>query len=350
MRWLAIVISALLSGSLTWLVRGWAVRYKVVDKPDGGARKLHSQPVPLLGGLAVWLAVSAVIIYYATATDLLIGKDISVTQVVSIIIGGACLMGGGFLDDKYGLKPGQQIFWPVAAAVVAISGGVLVTTITNPLGGLIKLNQSWPYLGLALTFFWLLGMMYTTKLLDGLDGLVSGVGLIASLIIFGLTQVTPFYQPPVGLLALIVAGACAGFLVWNWHPAKIFLGEGGSLYIGFMLGVLAIISGSKIATALLVMGVPVLDVAWVIGRRLLWDRKSLAAADRRHLHHRLLDVGLSHRQAVVFLYAVTAVFGLTALFLGSVGKLKALLVLLVVMIILGATLVGFYNKKKRDDK
>ncbi|HCU47617.1 TPA: hypothetical protein DIC39_00950, partial [Patescibacteria group bacterium] len=140
-------------------------------------------------------------------------------------------------------------------------------------------------------------------------------------------------------------GACLGFLIWNWHPAKIFLGEGGSLYIGFMLGVLAIISGGKIATALLVMGIPILDVVWVILRRLFWDKKKITEADTKHLHFRLLDVGLSHRQAVLFLYFLTAVFGVTSLGLQTQGKLLAMGILALVMIVLAASLVLVYKNK-----
>ncbi len=339
------ILSFILAWLLTSLVKKIAWRFKVVDEPDG-FRKVHSQPTPLLGGLAIWLAASSLIIYLTFFTNWLVGRDISVKQIVGLLIAGAILMLGGYLDDKYKLQPWQQIVWPILAAGVVILGGINVKAITNPWGGVINLNDLWPYLGVVITFAWLMGTMYTTKLLDGLDGLATGVGLIGSLIIFGLTQVTAFYQPSVGYMALVMAGACLGFLLWNWYPAKIFLGEGGSLYIGFMLGVLAVISGSKIATALLVMGVPILDVAWVIIRRLFWDRKSLAASDRRHLHHRLLDVGLTHRQAVICLYFLTGFFGLVALFLTSLGKVWALLVLLLVMIVLGVVLVWAYKKKQ----
>ncbi|MBU1038780.1 undecaprenyl/decaprenyl-phosphate alpha-N-acetylglucosaminyl 1-phosphate transferase [Patescibacteria group bacterium] len=345
MKIIFFIISFIVAYSLTFLVKKVAWHFKIVDNPDN-LRKIHSQPVALLGGTAIWLTVLLLVGYLAFFTDLIIGRDITARQIISLMIGSGLLMVGGYLDDCYKLKPWQQILWPLLAVATVMVGGVTVSAVTNPLGGVIKLNDFWPYLGLFLTFFWLLGTMYTTKLLDGLDGLATGIGLIGSLIIFGLTQVTAFYQPSVGYLALVMAGACLGFLWWNWQPAKIFLGEGGSLYIGFMLGVLAIISGSKIATALLVMGVPILDVVWVIIRRLFLEKKSLAASDRRHLHHRLLDVGLSHRQAVVFLYVLTALFGLTALFLSSLGKIWALLVLVLVMIMLGIVLVWAYKKKQ----
>jgi len=174
--------------------------------------------------------------------------------------------------------------------------------------------------------------MYTTKLLDGLDGLVSGLGAIGAFIIFLFTITTKYYQPDIGLAALILAGACLGFLVFNWHPAKIFLGEGGSLLVGFLLGVLAIISGGKIAIALLVMGLPILDVAWTIVRRLADGKNPFRFADRLHLHHRLYDLGLGQRRTVLIYYLISTVFGLSALFLQSQGKMLALAVLLMIML------------------
>lgn len=337
---LALLISFILAFILTKWVRSWALKHVVVDLPDE-YRKIHLVNTPLLGGVAVFLSFSVVAIIYAIFTPYILGKSVGGLELFSLVLGGALLMVGGYLDDRYHQSPLAQLVWPALATIVVIFMGIKASVITNPFGGLIELGT---IASLALTFIWLMGMMYTTKLLDGLDGLASGIGAIGALIIFCLTQFTPFYEPPVGLLAIILAGACLGFLVWNWHPARIFLGEGGSLYIGFILGVLAIISGAKIATTLLVMGVPILDVVWVIIRRIFWEKHSLAQADRKHLHYRLLDIGLSHRQAVVMLYLITAAFGLTSLFLGSQGKLRALIILLAVMIILGSWVVGRYKK------
>ncbi|MEK7164383.1 MAG: MraY family glycosyltransferase, partial [Patescibacteria group bacterium] len=186
----------------------------------------------------------------------------------------------------------------------------------------------------SFTVLWLLGTMYTTKLLDGLDGLVSGITVISAFIIFALSLTHKTYQPDVALLAIVLAGSLAGFLIWNFHPAKIFLGEGGSVWVGFMLGVLAIISGGKVATALLVMGVPILDVAWVIIRRVLWEKKSLGESDSKHLHFRLLTAGLSQRKSVLVLWGFSALFGVTSLFLQTRGKVYSLLILLFATIIL----------------
>lgn len=341
---IALSISFLVCVFITKLVRSWALKHVVLDAPDG-QRKLHTENTALLGGVAIFFSFSLVAIVFAVFTTLILGKSVGSLELLAIVFAGFLLMIGGYLDDRYHISPQLQIIWPILASLTAMVAGIKVDIVTNPLnGGLLELGGA---IGLGLTFLWLMGMMYTTKLLDGLDGLATGIGAIGALIIFCLTQFTPFYEPPVGLLAIILAGACLGFLVWNWHPARIFLGEGGSLYIGFILGVLAIISGAKIATTLLVMGVPILDVAWVIIRRLFWENKSMAMADRKHLHYRLLDAGLTQQQAVVILYLITASFGLSSLFLKSEGKLIALGVLLLVMISLGSWVVWQYKAKQK---
>jgi UDP-GlcNAc:undecaprenyl-phosphate GlcNAc-1-phosphate transferase len=188
-------------------------------------------------------------------------------------------------------------------------------------------------LGDLLVFIWLLGMMYTTKILDGLDGLATGIVMIGGVMVFLLTQTKQFYQPDVGILALVFVGVCLGFLIFNFHPAKIFLGEGGSLFIGFILGILAIISGGKIATALLVMAIPVLDLIRVVYIRIR-HHQGIFKGDRQHLHFRLRDAGFSEWRTVLFLYGVAFTFGLTTLFLPSKAKLVVLGVLTVSMLLL----------------
>jgi UDP-GlcNAc:undecaprenyl-phosphate GlcNAc-1-phosphate transferase len=302
-----------------------ATRLKITDKPDSD-RKIHEREVPLLGGLAIFAAFF--IILYFTHDKLLTG-NLEPRHWVGFFIGGIFLMVGGFFDDKYKLKPAQQIIWPILAIISVIAGGVEIEKITNPFGGYFYLGA----LSAILISFWLLGMMYTTKLLDGLDGLVTGMTAIGAVVIFLFTMSEKYYQPDIGLAALILAAACLGFLFFNWHPAKIFLGEGGSLFLGYALGVLSIISGGKIAIALLVMGIPILDVAWIIIRRLAEGKNPFKFADRKHLHFRLLNMGLGVKRSVLFFYAVSIIFGLAALFLQSKGKVLALGVLSVIMIL-----------------
>jgi UDP-GlcNAc:undecaprenyl-phosphate GlcNAc-1-phosphate transferase len=315
----------------TWLTGLAASKLNIVDNP-GGARKIHKNKTPLLGGLAIFLGFFIVIFL---VRENLVAGILTYRHWLWFFFGACFLIIGGVLDDKYNLKPGKQIIWPLLAIACIIFGGIGIGKVTNPFGGgfLYITGIS----GFIFTIIWLLAMMYTTKLLDGMDGLVSGISAIGGLVIFLFTITTKYYQPDIALAALIFAAACLGFLVLNWHPAKIFLGEGGSLLLGYILGVLAIISGGKIAIALLVLGLPLLDFGWTILRRLLAGKNPLRFADRKHLHHRLLDIGLGQRQTVLIFYAFSIFFGLAGLLLQSRGKIIAIaaLFLIMVAIILG---------------
>ncbi|MBD3247964.1 hypothetical protein GF382_01580, partial [Candidatus Falkowbacteria bacterium] len=238
------VISALLAFFLTKTIKKIAIRFQIIDKPDM-IRKIHKKSTPLLGGVAIFVSFFAVLLLIG---EKLISGDLELRHWLGVFIGASFLMIGGFLDDKYDLKPGRQLIWPILAAISVIIGGVEVEKITNPFGGYIYFDQY--LLSPLLIILWLLAMMYTTKLLDGVDGLVSGIGSIGGLVIFLFTATTQYFQPDIALASLAFSGACLGFLILNWNPAKIFLGEGGSLLVGFILGVLAIISGGKIAIAL----------------------------------------------------------------------------------------------------
>lgn len=345
---------------LTPRVKRLALKYKIVDKP-GEPRKIHEKPIALLGGLAIFTTIVIAIIAWWLGSDFLFMGHILPKHLIGVLVGAAFLLIGGIIDDKYNLKPRQQIIWPILAALSIIASGIGINEITNPFGGTIALDQ-WESIlfwwqGLAykltlpsdiFTFVWILGMIYTTKFLDGLDGLAVGITAIGALMIVFLALFTQFYQPDVALISLIVAGALIGFLIFNFHPAKIFLGEGGSTLCGYLLGTLAIISGGKIATALLVMGIPVLDVLWVIIRRMFFEKKSPFKADKKHLHFRLLDIGFSQRKTVLFLYLLAGIFGITTIFLQSKFKLMALAVLAVLMIIMAAYLVQQYKKSAKQ--
>lgn len=353
----AVVVLTFLAGVLcTAAARRIATRVGAVDKP-GEERKIHKTPTPLFGGVAVGVAfiAGASLLWPELTAGYLLPK-----HVTGVCIGVLVLMIGGALDDKYNLSPAQQIITPVLAALIMIAAGAGIAYITNPLGGVLQLDTvqfelfrigDTPYhltvWADLFSFLWLLGMMYTTKFLDGLDGLVSGVTVIGMVILFVLSISEPVLQPETGWLALIAAAAFAGFLVWNWNPARIFLGESGSLIAGFLLGTIAIISGAKIATALLIMGIPILDVAWVILRRFVVERRSPFQADRKHLHLRLLDAGLSHKQTVLLLYVFTAGFGITGLYLHSFAKLLALAAVGLAMFLLSIVLVRTHDRTKK---
>lgn len=354
---LIFVISILLAIVLTWLVRRLALGFNIIDWPEIGGRKIHLSPVPLLGGLAIFLTFFIILflVYFSPVWPVkkfsffeILPKNlnlVTIKQIVGLLIASIFLIIGGFLDDKYHLKPRQQIIWPILACLVVIISGIGIRYINNPFASGYIYFDKWQFEVIRIqgvpfyftpwadlfTFVWLMVLMYSTKLLDGLDGLVSGISVIGGLAVTSLCLFTQFYQPDVAILAIIFAGASLGFLFFNFHPAKIFLGEGGSLFAGFMLGSLAIISGGKIATAFLVLGIPILDVVWVIIRRIFIEHKSPFLAGREHLHFRLLDIGFSHQGAVIFLWLIAIVFGGVVLFLRTQGKLIILVFLVALM-------------------
>lgn len=336
-----------------WLAK----KFKVIDWPIG-ERKIHKKPTPLLGGLAIFAVFNFIVaIFYFFSSNF---QVIPFKNLLGIFISGLILMIGGWLDDKYKLKPKQAIVFPILAIVVIVISGIGIKWMRGPMGGFWFLDKYsidifW-YHGLPyrltifsdlFTFFWLLGMTYTTKLLDGLDGLVSGITLIGAFFILLSCLSSEQPQPEVALLTVILMGCYLAFLIYNFHPAKIFLGEGGSTFSGFILGVLSIISGSKVAITIVLMGVPILDVLWTIIRRLIEHKNPFKTSDRKHLHHRLLDAGFSVRRAVIFLYCLAVILGSTAFFIQKLSRHYFSLIFVVIMVFF---LVGGYIYKKQLEK
>ncbi len=330
------VLAFFLSHTFTFVVIRFATAFGIVDRPDL-ERKIHKQPVPELGGMAIYASLAFVLVLVLASSDALTLGEIGAGHYSGFLLGGLVLMVGGFLDDRFRL-PAKITFWfPVVAALLVIGFGVEISKLTNPLGGVIYLE---PWQSDILVFVWLIGVMYTTKLLDGLDGLATGISSIGAVMVMMLALTRAYYQPDVALLAFISVGALTGFLVWNLHPAKIFLGEGGSTFVGFLLGTLAVISGGKLAIAILVLGIPALDTAWVIIRRFRKGGiKQIIQADRKHLHHRLLDLGWSQQRIVLSYFFVSIIFGGTALFMQSQQKVIALGLLVLLMIVTACALV-----------
>ncbi len=344
---IALTVSAAVSCALTPLMIVIARRTKTVDDPSSAPnRKRHAKSIPLLGGLAIILATwtTWVVLYWQGAWT---GTELPLKSIIGLGVCGLIIAFAGVIDDRLNISAKKQIWWVVVAALIAVATGIGISFITNPFGGFIDLTHPrWTLFSVhgtayhltlwadIFTVLWLLGATYTTKVLDGLDGLVSGIGVIGSLIIFLLTLRPEVSQTAVGLIALSLTGAALGFLIWNWHPAKIFLGESGSLYIGFLLGALSIISGGKIATALLILGLPILDLLWVVIQRLRAHTSPFTSSDRLHLHFRLLDAGFSIRQSVTIIYLIVILFGLSTLSVHGLQKIEALAGLLVVMVLL----------------
>ncbi|MFA5946637.1 MAG: MraY family glycosyltransferase [Patescibacteria group bacterium] len=316
---LPIALAFVVSASVTPLVILLATKFGLVDEPTGG-RKIHRVSTPLLGGAAVFLGFFVPTVLVLGFSNHLTSGEIDLTQYLGFFAAALMLMIGGALDDKLGLSPKYSVWFPVLAALIASLVGIGVSKLTNPVGDAIIVSSM---ASAIITFVWLLVMSYATKLLDGVDGLTTSVATIASLMIAALALTKMYFQPDVVLLALMFVAALVGFLLWNLPVARIFLGEGGSTFLGFTLGVLSIIAGSKMVTLLLVLGVPCLDVIQVMYRRLR-EHRSITSGDRYHFHHLLFDAGLSEWQVVAVYASFSLLFGLTTLFFSHLIKLVIL--------------------------
>jgi len=301
-----------------------AWRWGAVDLPRGG-RKIHTQPTPLLGGVGIAMAILMFMAVLQLTPLRNMMSGLRPGQLIGYAIGILFLLIGGMIDDRYPLPARVQIIFPVLAALAVIIGGTGITQVTQPTGhGAFSLVW-WKFGHISLpsdllTFIWLLVATYAMKILDGLDGLVTGLVVIGSGLVAGLSASVAFFQPAVLLLSAVVTGSFAGFLPRNIHPAKQFLGEVGSTVAGFSLGVLAILSSAKIAIALAALAIPITDVGLVIlgrvKRGVPWFH-----GDATHLHHRLVQAGVPQQVAVLLYWGVALVAGIAALSLQTRGKI-----------------------------
>lgn len=334
------LLAAGLSAILTRLLLGYA-KSKHLFMPSVRARDVHTQPTPRIGGIAVvgafllvvlgiWLVAPAVLNF---TTDRFLGIDKNLFGVLLAII----LLSVVNIADDYRSVPWQlRLVTEIIAAALIVLFGVTLPWLTNPFGGHILLGS----LAWLLAIIWLVGLSNVVNWLDGVDGLASGVSAIALAVLLILSHSSKVNQPASALLAVVALGAVLGFLPFNMVRAKVFLGDTGSVFLGFLIGVLSIISGGKIATAFLVLAIPFLDAVVVLWSRVV-HRQSPFTADRRHLHHRLLAMGVKPWQIVTLYYVVTTLFGLIALNTQTLGKVQAALLAVGLM----AVLVLLYSYK-----
>ncbi len=331
------LFAALLAGAivlaLTPLVRRFVVAHGLLKQP--GARTMHRRPMPHMGGLAIVGGFTLT----AAATSW------HTPGVVGLIAGGLVIACIGVVDDIWSLRPWQKLFGQILAAIVLAVFGAHIGWITNPFGGIL-FTGLWGY---GLTVVWVVAVTNILNLADGLDGLAAGLTAIASLAL--LVVLLHQGEGEVAILAAALAGATIGFLRDNFAPANIFMGDTGAMFLGYVLSALAVIGTDKQAAALavgvpiLVLGLPFFDTAFAIVRRLR-SHQPIGQADRGHLHHRLIDRGLSVRRAVILLYLVAIACGLGAVALVLMPHDIGLVI--VVLLLFALVVVGSRSGLLRD--
>lgn len=294
----AFLIALGLSLALTPLVRRFALLVGAVAYPND--RSVHKLPIPHLGGVAI---------YVSSVAAILLSRPLDAVAERAVIFGGFVILAVGIVDDFISLKPWQKLLGQVVSAVVVIAAGVSISFLTNPFKGTLAVLG---LLGIPLTLGWVVSFENLVNLSDGLDGLAAGIaGITATVMVFASAKAGAFGIPPA---AAAIAGSVVGFLPYNFHPASIFMGDAGAMYLGLALAVLSVQGLVKSAVfmsvlaPILTMMVPISDAAFAIVRRRLTGQP-VSQADHDHLHHRLLELGIGQRKAVVSIYLVSLVFG-----------------------------------------
>ncbi|MGD8997671.1 MAG: MraY family glycosyltransferase [Anaerolineae bacterium] len=307
-----------------------------VDRPGG--RRRHERTTSRLGGVAVFAAFIAVVGLTQWQGILTAGYSADdALRLKGLVIGGAVAFLFGLLDDRFDLPPWPQFVLQFGLSLIGLATLLWLESFTLPFLGMVRLNSyPWgPWVYVPLTILWVMGMINTVNWLDGLDGLAAGVGAILCLVLA--IHMHRAGQSSVALLPLALMGALTGFLPYNIAPARVFLGSSGAFFLGYALASLGLIAGGRTATVLMVMGLPIVDVAWQIFDRVR-HKRSPVEGDRGHLHFRLRDLGLSKRTIVILYWVFCALFGLLALVVAPWQKLAALIALSVGVILVLAVL------------
>jgi UDP-GlcNAc:undecaprenyl-phosphate GlcNAc-1-phosphate transferase len=311
----AFVVALAISYIATPYVRRLALSLKIMVQPGG--RRIHSRPMPLWGGMAIYAAFTIACLLLFKTVGM---KSRDQVSVMGVLLSGTIILIVGLIDDMRELSAWTQALAIVGASLLLTVFGVRIQFYSNPFAHkMMSLSRPISY---AVTIAWMFMVTKTIDFMDGLDGLAAGIGAIAA----GVLAIMAYYsrQYHVALMAASLSGACAGFLRFNFNPAKIFMGTGGSQFIGFCLAAISIIGAFKGAAAMavalpvLVLGVPIFDGLYVMFKRLL-NKQPIHIADRSHLHHRLMARGLTHKQAVFAIYIMAIALGILAIWLALHG-------------------------------
>ena len=333
----------------TPLVGALARRLGMLDMPGG--RRVHPRPIPRPGGLAIAVAFGSAIFSFwlidrVAGHPFLIPEEVRSPRFTLTAIAAVLGMAIGLVDDLLELRARWQFLGQVIVAAVIVLAGIHIDFVNDPLSDRL-IELSFP-VAVAFTMLWIVGMNNALNFIDGLDGLAAGVAAIAAVTLGGLALLPQVSEPFVAWMGFSLAGAIAGFLLFNFHPARLFLGTTGVVFLGTMLAVLSVFGTAKVAAALLVLGVPIIDTFYVLIRRMLTGQPPFAP-DRGHFHHRLLDVGLTHQQAVLLIYGMTALLGTLAFMTSGRGQIAGFIGLAVLLGILVMALAQRSSKAEELD-
>lgn len=319
---ITIGVAFIISFAATPIVKTFAKKVGAMDVP-GEERRVHDHPIPRLGGLAIFLGFILSVLLFANINR----------QLQGILLGCVIIVATGAIDDIVSLNAWVKLLLQILAAVVAVLHGVEITVLANPA---LWSKTEFLLLGslsIPITIIWIVGITNSVNLIDGLDGLAVGVSTISSLTMLVIALVIPNTSSTIAIVLAALVGACVGFMPYNFNPAKIFMGDTGSLLLGYVLATMSILGLFKsyalvsFAVPLLAIAVPLFDTVFAFTRRILKGQSPMHA-DRGHFHHRLIDMGLSQKQAVAVLYSISGILGLAAVLITTSGEIKALIVIL----------------------
>ena len=331
----ALITAAVVALISTPVVKSLAFRVGAVDVPKDG-RRMHDHPIPRMGGLAIFFGFILSVLLFLPLT----------AQLRGMLLGAVIIVILGIFDDIFALPAKPKFLIQILAAFLAVWAGNRIYGLSN-----INIFSSEPYwelgwLSYPISILWIVGITNAVNLIDGLDGLACGVSTISSMTLLVIALVVS--EPDVALLMAALAGACLGFLPYNLNPAKIFMGDTGSTFLGFILAVVSIQGLFKFYTIIsfaapfLILGLPIFDTAFAILRRLAKGQSPMTP-DRGHIHHRLIDMGFSQKQAVAVLYVISAILGLSAVVLTTNGTVRAMLFLIALCVAAGVAAKLFLN-------
>lgn len=338
----ALVTAFLIALITTPVVRALAHKVGAMDVPKDN-RRMHKIPIPRMGGLAIFFGFLLSVLIFVPLTN----------ELRYMLLGSVIIVILGIFDDIYALSAKLKFVVQIVAALVAVFGGNVIDTLSNP--NIFSSNPYWHLgvLSIPVTVIWIVAITNSVNLIDGLDGLACGVSTISSLTMLVIALAAA--DPSVALLMAALAGGCIGFLPYNLNPAKIFMGDTGSTFLGYILAVVSIQGLFKFYTIIsfvvpfLMLGLPIFDTCFAFFRRIAHGQSPMAP-DRSHIHHRLIDMGFSQKQAVAVLYLISAILGLTAVVLATSSALRAmiLLVALCVAALVAGKVFLHYNAVKHN--